>query len=273
MSDKKYLHVKNDVVFRMFFADERNKDLLVSFLKSVLKLPDDDYNDVVIIDPHLLREFKGDKLGIIDVKLRAKSGRIIHIEIQLKVSSEMFSRIIYYDAKLITEQLGSGDDYEKINQVISIIITNESLIKNSTGTLAVPRYHHRFTFYDADAKIEFSDIIEIHTLELSKLPEDEDGTRLYDWAKFINAETEEEFKMAAERNPEVKKAVVRLEVLSGDERARYISELREKERRDIESFKKDARREGKAEGKVEGKAEIIALLEKGVSLEEIKKMN
>ena len=31
--------------------------------------------------------------------------------------------------------------------------------------------------------------------------------------------------------------------------------------------------EGKAEGKAESKAEIIALLEKGVSLEEIKKMN
>jgi len=247
MSDKKYLHVKNDAVFRMFFADERNHDLLVSFLKSVLRLPDDDYNEIVITDPHLLPEYKGDKLGVIDVKLRTKNGRVIHIEIQLKVTSETRERIIFYDAKLITEQLGSGDDYEKINQVISIIITNEPLIKNTEETLAVPRYHHRFTFFDPDAKIEFSDIIEIHTLELSKLPEGVDGTLLYDWAKFIDAETEEEFNMVAERNPEVQKAVVRLEVLSGDERARYIAEMEEKARRDMVSHLKDARREGRAE--------------------------
>jgi len=244
MSDKKYLHVKNDAVFRMFFADERNQDLLVSFLKSVLRLPDDDYNEIVITDPHLLPEYKGDKLGVIDVKLRTKNGRVIHIEIQLKVTSEMRERVIFTDAKLITEQLGSGDEYEKINQVISIVITNEALIKDNS------LYHHRFTFYDSDANIEFSDIIEIHTLELSKLPEGVDGTLLYDWAKFIDAETEEELNMVAERNPEVQKAVVRLEVLSGDERARYIAEMEEKAWRDMQSHKKDARREGLAEGEI-----------------------
>jgi len=246
MSENKYLHIKNDAVFHMFFADERNQDILVSFLKSVLRLPDDDYNEIVITDPHLLRDYKGDKLSVIDVKLRTKNNKIIHIEIQLKVTSELHERIIFYDSKLITEQLGTGDEYKQINQVISIIITEETLIQNSS------RYHHRFTFYDSDAKIEFSNIIEIHTLELSKLPEGADGTLLYDWAKFINAETEEELNMAAERNPEVKKAVVRLEVLSGDERARYIADMQEKARRDMASHLRDADMKGRTEGLTEG---------------------
>jgi len=43
--------------------------------------------------------------------------------------------------------------------------------------------------------------------------------------------------MVAERNPEVKNAVVRLEVLSGDERARYIAEMELKAWRDMESMK------------------------------------
>ncbi|MCL2174917.1 MAG: Rpn family recombination-promoting nuclease/putative transposase [Treponema sp.] len=241
MSEKSFLHVKNNSVFRMFFADERNQDLLISFLKSVVKLPDDDYNEIVITDPHLLPEYKGDKLSIIDVKLRTKSGKIIQIEIQLEVRPEMHNRIIFYGSKLITEQLGAGDEYREINQVISIIITKEKLINNSA------QYHHRFTFYDPDAKIELSDIIEIHTLELSKLPEGTDGTLLYDWAKFIDAENEEELNMVAERNPEVKKAVVRLEVLSGDERARYIAELEEKARRDMVMHIDYATAQGKAE--------------------------
>ena len=93
----------------------------------------------------------------------------------------------------------------------------------------------------------FSDIIEIHTLELSKLPEAADGTDLYDWAKFIAAEPEEELQMAAERNPQVQKAVLKLRELSADERARVLYENREKALRDIDSRERRARAEGKAE--------------------------
>jgi hypothetical protein len=57
----------------LFFADERNLEELISFLKSVLRLPDDDYNVLEISDPHLLREFDGDKLAVVDIKLRTKS--------------------------------------------------------------------------------------------------------------------------------------------------------------------------------------------------------
>ena len=239
MAEKKLLRVKNDAVFKMFFADERNREFLTGFLKSVLKLPDNDYNEIVIADPHLLRDFAGGKLGVIDVKLRTNSGKVIQIEIQLKVTHEIHGRIAFYGSKLITGQLGESDNYSKINQVICIIITNETLVKKSPG------YHHRFTFYDYDAKIELNDLIEIHTLELSKLPEQADGTALYDWAKFIDAESEEELKMVAERNPEVQKAAVKLMEFSADEKARDIADLREKEQRDIEMWKDFGIRQGR----------------------------
>jgi len=249
MSERKILPVKSDVIFRLFFADERNVDLLTGFLKSVLRLPDEEYREIVIADPYLLPEYAGDKLAIIDVKLHTKSRNIIHIEIQLRVTPEMRERIVFYDAKLITEQLGSGDNYHTLQKVVSIIITDENLIENS------PRYHHRFVFYDSEAAVEFSDIIEIHTLELRKLPERDDGTELYNWAKFIAAESEEELNMVAEMNPQMRKAVVKLQELSADERARDLYERREKARRDIDSRERWARAKGKAEGRAEGKAE------------------
>jgi len=46
MCDRKILPVKSDIVFRLFFADERNEDYLVGFLKSVLRLPEDDYGEI-----------------------------------------------------------------------------------------------------------------------------------------------------------------------------------------------------------------------------------
>jgi predicted transposase/invertase (TIGR01784 family) len=213
----------------LFFADERNIESLIGFLKSVLRLPEDDYNEIEIADPHLLREFDGDKLAIIDVKLKTKSRKIVHIEIQLKVTPELKNRIILYDSKLIAEQIGSGDDYDVIKKVISIVITDEPLIPSSA------KYLHRFTFYDPEAEVELSDIIEIYTLELEKLPDGADGTELSDWAKFIAADTEEELNMVAERNPQVAQAVVRLRELSADERARDLYERREKARRDQSS--------------------------------------
>ncbi|MCL2055290.1 MAG: Rpn family recombination-promoting nuclease/putative transposase [Oscillospiraceae bacterium] len=240
------ISVKNDIGFRLFFADERNIEFLQGLLKSILKLDDGEYEVIEILDPHLLREFHGDKLGIVDVKVKTKTGKIIHIEIQLKVRPGMEERIIYYDAKLITEQIGSSDKYKDLKRVISIIITEETLIKAS------PLYHHRFTFFDPNANIELSDLIEIHTLELNKLPDNFDGTELCDWAKFIAAKSEEELEMVASRNTQISKAVVKLRELSADEKARDMYERQEKARRDHEWAMDYAREMGIEEGIKEG---------------------
>ena len=241
-NEKPLLSAKHDIIFRLYFADERNAEDLINLLKSILDLPDDDYNDIEVSDPHLLPEYVGDKLAVIDVKLRTKSRKIIQIEIQLKVTAALKSRIVFYSSKLITEQISGSDDYWKINKVISIIITDEKLIREST------RYHHHFTFYDTDAKLEFTDLIEIHTIELQKLPEETDGTQLYGWAKFIAAETEEELEMAVQANPQVRRAAVKLRELSADEKARDMLERREKGLRDMATFIVEAEQRGEQRG-------------------------
>ena len=238
--EKPFLSIKYDVIFRLFFADERNEEELIGFLKSVLCLPEDEYESIEIADPHLLPDYADDKYAVIDVKLHTKTRKVLHIEVQLKIPPKMKNRIVFYDAKLITEQIGSGGKYNDIQKVISIVITDEDLITNSK------KYHHRFTFFDPDAYIEFTDIVEIHTIELRKLPNDTDGTMLYDWAKFIDAETEEELNMVAQRNPQISRAVVKLRELSADERARDLFERREKGRRDAAAFADGERAEERA---------------------------
>ena len=74
--------MKSDIIFKLFFADKRNIEFLTDFLKSALSIPIEEYEEVIIVDPHLKREHPTDKLGIIDVKLKTVSGKIIHIEIQ-----------------------------------------------------------------------------------------------------------------------------------------------------------------------------------------------
>lgn len=222
------LPVKRDVIFKIYFADERNIEFLTDFLKATLPIPAEEYDELVVVDPHLIRDFSDDKLGIVDVKLKTKSGKTIHIDVQVAPQHEMRNRIIYYDAKMITEQLGKSENYRNIKQVISIIITEDEFVIDS------PNCHHRFTMYDNENKVELTDIMEIHTLELCKVPSEHEDNRLYNWLRFIKAEEEIELEAVAERDPIIKKAVLKLMELSDDERTRMLLEKREMERMDKE---------------------------------------
>ena len=269
------LPVKRDIIFKIFFADERNIEFLTDFLKSALTIPAEEYDEIVIVDPHLIREFPSDKLGVIDVKLKTSSGKTIHVEIQVAPLPHMERRIAYYDAKMIAEQIGKSEKYKDIKQVISIVITEDEFIKDS------PSYHHRFTMYDAVNRVELTDIVEVHTLELCKIDTDLTEDRLKYWLEFIKAEGEIELETVANRDPLIKKAVVRLMELSADEKTRLLYEAREKERMDLESLLEEAREkermdaesredEARAEGE-KAKAIVIAknLLALDVPLEKV----
>ena len=220
------LPVKRDVIFKIYFADERNIEFLTDFLKAILPIPAEEYDELSIVDPHLIRDFSEDKLGIVDVKLKTKSGKTIHIDIQVSPLPFMKSRIAYYDAKMISEQIGKSEDYRNIKQVISIIITEEEFISDSSNC------HHRFTMYDKINDVELTDIVEVHTLELCKVPIEQEDNHLYNWLRFIKAEEESELEVVAQRDPIIKKAVLKLMELSEDERTRLLLEKREMERMD-----------------------------------------
>jgi predicted transposase/invertase (TIGR01784 family) len=244
-----FLSPKSDVIFKLLFGDERSLELLTDFLKSVLRLPHDEYDEVTLIDPHLKREYDGDKLGILDVRVRTKTKKTIDVEIQLLPSPELRERVVYYAAKMVTEQVGAGDSYSQIKRVISIIITDYVLVPENK------EYHNHYTLYDPETHSEFTDIIEVNTLELAKLPEVGDGTELWAWMKFLSARSKEELNMLAERSPQVKKAVVRLLELSNDERTRLLYESRQKMEWDNRAREQGAKAEGRAEGRAEGQNE------------------
>ena len=46
------LPVKRDVIFKIYFADERNIEFLTDFLKATLPIPAEEYDEITIIDPH-----------------------------------------------------------------------------------------------------------------------------------------------------------------------------------------------------------------------------
>jgi predicted transposase/invertase (TIGR01784 family) len=236
---KPFLSPRNDAVFKMLFGDTQDTSLLTAFLESTLDLPPEEYAEVRVIDPHSLRDLPDDKQSVLDVKVRTTGGKRINIEIQIANQPDLRERIVFYLSRMVTEQLSQGEEYQKIQRSICILITDHVLIhKNKV-------YHNCYRLRDAQTGSEFTKLLEIDTLELPKLPKEANGTALCDWLKFLDARKEEELTMLKERNPQVGKAVDRLLALSEDEAARMIAESREKMRRDIESIRYAAEKKGR----------------------------
>ncbi|MDR0716774.1 MAG: Rpn family recombination-promoting nuclease/putative transposase [Azoarcus sp.] len=268
---KPFLSPRNDAVFKMLFGDARDTSLLIGFLKSTLTLPAEDYTDVTIIDPHSPRDVPDDKQGILDVKIKTASGKRINVEIQIVNHADLRERILFYLARMVTEQIGEGEDYQNIRRSICILITDHVQISENRV------YHNRYRLRDAETGSEFTDLVEINTLELPKLPCETDGTVLWNWLKFLDVRRKEELTMLTQ-DPQIGKAVAKLMALSEDEEARMLAESREKLRRDISAAEHAARKEGLERGREEGREEgrgkaqlAIArkALEKGLAVETV----
>ena len=73
--------------------------------------------------------------------------------------------------------------------------------------------------------------------------------------------------------PEVKKTIVKLITLSGDEKVREEAYYREKQLHDEASALGQARREGRAEGRAEERAYLIERMRKsGISEDQVKRV-
>jgi predicted transposase/invertase (TIGR01784 family) len=164
---------------------------------------------------------------------------------------------------MITEQIGESGQYTQIQPAITILITDFVLVRENA------RYHNRYRLHDPETGSTFTEHLEIHTLELPKVKED-DHTALWDWLEFLKAESEEELAMLADKNEGVKKAATRLIALSADEAARALHEAQAKARRDHFAQLASARQEGCEEGETRGRrATAQSLLRLGISVETI----
>ena len=264
-----FLTPKSNTVFQLLFGDPRNIELLADFLKAVMNTQDDEYRDITIVNPYLTREYPDKKFGIVDLRVTTRSGQIIHVEIQRDRFFAMRNRVVFYNSSLITGQIGEGDEYGGLKRAVSIVITNHELIAAS------PLYHHRFTLYDRNAAVEFTDLFEIRTLELPKLPEKPD-VYLWHWLRFFSAETKEELEMVATASPAIRKATARVLKLSKDERARMLHEAELKAWRDEQAKLSDAWTEGViavARNMLKRNRPISEIAEDtGLSFNEIKKL-
>jgi predicted transposase/invertase (TIGR01784 family) len=249
------LPLKNDLVFKLVFGDYRYIEIIRAFLIAALDIPAEEYEDLEIIDPHLERDSPDDKLGILDVRIRLKNKKLISVEVQIRKTPFMPERVAFSTGRNLSRQISPGQDYAAIERVVTIVIADYDMIS------AGKSYHHIFRLYDKNNGVLLTDVMEIHTLELGKLPETSGSNgkedELLDWLRLIRSEREEEIEVLAAKTKEMKMAVGRLRQLSADERTRMLFEARQLYLMDEAACREAAVAEGRAEGKAEGKLEMV----------------
>lgn len=162
MSD---INPRVDIAFKKIFGVEENKDLLISLINSIVG-NDDQISDVTLLNPYNPRNFKNDKLSILDIKASGIDGKKFNIEIQITDEDDYDKRALFYWGKLYTEQLKAGEDYGTLSKAIGIHILNFTSIPE------VKKYHNVFHIREKDDGILYFKDLELHTIELKKFSAD-----------------------------------------------------------------------------------------------------
>ena len=268
-TDNFIMSPKVDFAFKELMRDETVRK---GFLSAVLGIKDTDIKKTVLLNTNLPKIHEDEKQGILDVRLTMNNNTEIDIEIQVAYMKAWADRSTFYVSKMLVEQVGINKKYSNIKKCIGINILDFDYIKDTQ------RFHTVYHISEDTEHIKYTDILEIHIVELPKLPTNDDGTDLYDWIKFIKAENKGEFEMLAKQSQYLQKAYETLEEISADQQKRLEYTARQKALYDYNTLMEENYERGVEEGieqgiqqgKSERDAELIERMKsKGMSDEEI----
>lgn len=256
------LPLKNDYMFRKIFGDPADTSPLRSFIEAVGCLTEEELVELTLVDPQLLPDDPTGKRGTPDLIVRARSGTSVHLEMQVLRIPFFDRRMVFYIATEIVKMLKTGASWGDIGRIISIIILDWNMTKEGEG------FHKVFHISEDTTGELFTDAVEIHVMELKRLPVT-GGGRLGDWLRLIAAERREDMEMIAARSPDMEKVFMRVQRLSADDNTRMILEAREREARDWASRISEGIIIGKEQGITIGKEQgIIIGKEQGIIIGE-----
>jgi len=286
-----------DIAFKKIFGVEENKDLLLSLVNSIVGR-EDKIAEVTLLNPYNAKNFRQDKLSILDIKAKGADGKRYNIEIQISDEADYDKRALYYWAKLYTEQLKIAEDYSMLSKAIGIHILNFTSIPN------VDKYHNVFHITEKETGLLYFKDLELHTIELKKFSKDSHAeladivamikNSLDMWAAFLTRHDllNKERLPSELDDPALKKALDVLDVMNfaPEEREAYeehlkwlrmeTSALKKNETKWFEEGKEEGEQIGIAKGREEEKKKHLEeklniaskLLEKGMSVQEVSEL-
>ncbi|NEX16524.1 MAG: hypothetical protein C1943_07830 [Halochromatium sp.] len=258
---------KVDCVFKTLLGSDDHRDLLIHFLNAILgdELPAP-VTWVEISNPYNERETLDDKLTVVDVKAQDAQRRRFQVEIQLLVFPDLRARIFYTWADLYSQQLQSGQDYDRLQPTYAIWIIDQTLFADRA------EYGHRFSLRDEQGRglIEHGSI---RLFELSKFAVEQVETEAERWLKFLK----EGERLDPEHLPDwmqppiMRHAMSTLSAFSEKERNYHRYQSRQESLRQQRSIQRALDEKG-AEAQAERQAKEEALQAKEEALAEVARL-
>jgi predicted transposase/invertase (TIGR01784 family) len=240
---------KVDYAFKWVYGVPRNADILVHLLNAILR-PEVPIRSVEILNPFSDKDSVEDKLNVLDVRAQDELGRLFDIEMQLLLPMHFKGRILHYWAGMFREQLRAGESYAKLRPAISICIVNQPLFP------AVDDYHMVFELVDVEHGERFTDLIQMHVLQLPKFARkaDELESDLDAWLYlFRHAESIDVDHLPARLSqPVYRRAIEELEMLTQDDQERMRYEARMLAIRTQQTLVEEAEERGLEKGMEKG---------------------
>ena len=224
MKNVKTLSPKLDVVFQALFGEVGNESITKGFLETILERKIDSID--LSRNPILRREFKDEKLGVLDIIAKLDENEICNIELQIVDKKNIIERILYYWSRLYSRQIKSGEDYKILQKAIVILITDFKI-----ENLEELDYHSRWKIMEdkQGKKIILTQKLEIDIIELPKIiGKEKEQDNLLDWLYFLENPKSERVTEKMKENENLKEAVKKLDNLSEDEKMQRIADLRQK---------------------------------------------
>ena len=255
----------------------KNPKVRKGFVAAILGKSPETVRRTTVIETELRKESEDDKLGILDVLVELEDGVKMNMEMQVPYFEYWANRVLFYVSKIYTGQIQKGDDYDKLQKCIHVSILDFIHFPQDQ------RCYRKITLCDVETGEQYTDLMELHVLELKKLPpEDQNEDGVIRWMRFLGGKSRKEFEDMAEKDEYIKEAYEDLKKLSLDEQKRLEYEVRQRAIRDHNSQMKSAERRGIEIGEERGekrgieigtqstlKRLVKANVESGKSLEEI----
>ena len=243
----KFISLKHDYSFKEIF---RNEIIRKYFISDVLEIPLEEIRSVRLHNTFLWTRHKMQKQGILDVMMVLNDNSKMNIELQIRAEADWDKRSLFYLAKMFIADLRKGEKYYKLQKCIEISILGFNLDD-------APEYHKIYQLRDKAGR-DFSDIFEIHIIELKKELYGLDRTD--EWIRLFRAESKEELNMLMHRtkNPGILEAIKEINIMNLSDwmKAQYEFNLREE--RDKAAMEEQIRRDASAQGLAEGRAQGLA---------------
>lgn len=204
----------------------QNSKVRKGIISALLGISPEEIAGTKLLPTSTTEEYPGGKLEILDVLIKLENGTQVGMEMQVAKYDYWTNRILFYLCRMFTGQIEKGDTYDKLKKCIHVSFLDFIHFENDYD------FYRKITLRD-EKNSEYTDLLELHILELKKLPpEEQNENGLLKWTRFLNGKCREDFEKMAEKDEYIDEAYELLKKMSADERKRLAYEAREKAVRD-----------------------------------------